>query len=148
MLRPTLVLAALTCMAGCAATGQSSRNSAKMATAEPTSEQLAAYAGRHAFPSTQPAQDNLRAAAIISRDHKTLKVYNFSKEPIPESEVWINGAYVTQIPGVAPQSNVDISTKRAYNAFGQNFSETSEPVSRVQIKTDQGLYNALGPATE
>ncbi len=156
MIRKTLCMLALVTVAGCSnmdhssasGTNSSDPNATKMSNTEPTSEQLAAYAGGHLFPATQPARDDLRAAAIISADRSTLKVYNFSKEPIKEANVWVNGAFVGRINGIAPLSSVVIKTKDLYNSLGQNFVSTASTATRIQIQADGELSNVLGPATE
>lgn len=151
MIRRTLCMLALITAAGCSNVnngGVSDSNATKLSNAQPTSEQLAAYAGGQQFPSTQTSRDDLHAAAIISPDRSTLKIYNFSKEPIMEAKVWVNGAFVGRINGIARQSNVIIRTKDLYNSLGQNFASTSSTASRIQIQANGELYSVLGPATE
>jgi hypothetical protein len=112
-----------------------------------TDTQLAAHAGNAQFPNTRPSDDR-RLAAVVSRDHKTIKIYNFESNPIRAVNVWVNGSYVQPINGIAAQSKAVIRTDKLYNGLGNTFASRSEEVARVQIETHDGVYNVMGPATE
>src|SRR4051794_26785610 len=73
-----------------------SGTSTKMTGQAPTPTEMAAYAGRHNYPSS-PATDDLRIAAIVSTDKNSIRLYNFSNEPLGEVDVWVNGAFVHHI---------------------------------------------------
>jgi len=109
--------------------------------------QLAAHAGNAKFPKTQPSGDR-RLAAIVSRDRKTIKIYNFEGAPIRAVNVWVNGSYVQPITGIPGQSKAVIRTDKLFNGLGNTFASRGEEVSRVQLETPDGLYNVMGPATE
>ena len=109
--------------------------------------QLAAHAGNAKFPNTRPSDDR-RLAAVVSRDRKTIKIYNFESNPIRAVNVWVNGSYVQPINGVAAQSKAVIRTDKLYNGLGNTFASRNEEVARVQIETQDGVYNVMGPATE
>ncbi len=112
-----------------------------------TPTELAAYAGNARFPETQPVGE-LRVAAVMSRDKKSLKLYNFGTENIRDTRVWVNGSYVKRIGGVAPLSSVTISANELYNGLGHTLATRGEEVSRVQLQTMDRLYNLMGPVTE
>jgi len=109
--------------------------------------QLAAHAGNAKFPSSRPTDDR-RLAAVVSKDRKTIKIYNFESNPIRAVNVWVNGSYVQPINGVAAQSKAVIRTDKLYNGLGNTFASRNEEVARVQIETQDGVYNVMGPATE
>ena len=108
---------------------------------------LAAHAGGTTFPSAQPT-DGRRVAAIVTADRRTIKLYNFENEPIRAVNVWINGAYVQPLRTIPAHSKAPIRTEKLFNKDGYRFSERGEEVNRVELETSEGLFNALGPATE
>ncbi len=112
-----------------------------------TDTQLAAYAGNAKFPQMR-ASDDWRVAAIVSRDRRTIKIYNFEGQPLRTVNLWVNGAYVQPIQGVPAQGRAVVRTDKLYNGLGDTFAKRSEEVARVQLETRDGLYNLMGPATE
>ena len=112
-----------------------------------TATQLAAHAGNAKFPDVRPTNDQ-RIAAIVSADRRTIKLYNFDTTPIRAVNVWVNGSYVQPINGIAGQSKAIIRTDKLYNGLGNTFASRNEEVARVQLETQDGLHNAMGPATE
>ena len=144
MLRTALVLLSAAAVSGCAA----SASFAPTASSAPNQSQteLAAYAGRDNYPATMPASNDMKAAAMVTADQKTLKVYNFGRDPIVDADVWVNGAFVYHVDNVAPQSSVTISTSELYNSVGATLASQTEPISKVQVKTANGLYTLWGPA--
>jgi len=109
--------------------------------------QLAAYAGNARFPSTQ-SRDSGKVAAIVSKDRRTIKIYNFEGQPLRTVNVWVNGAYVQPLQGIPAQGRAIIRTDKLFNGLGDTFAKRSEEVARVQVETREGVYNLLGPATE
>jgi len=130
---------------GCA---ESNRDTSSKMTADAMSPtELAAYAASHHYPS-MPATDDLRVAAIVSPDRSELKLYNFSNAPLADVDVWVNGSWMQHVRGIGASGSVIIKTSNLYNAFGKNFAGQSEPVSRVQLRTGDKFYNAMGPVTQ
>lgn len=159
MIKHTLALVALAGLAGCAAqngtepqaTGSSPQSSQVMAAGESqgsSQAELAAYAGAHQYPATQPAKNDLRAAAIVDANQGVIKIYNFGTQPIRDADVWVNQAYVRHVNAIAPGSSVSIQMSNLYNGVGQQFSARGEHVQRVQIHQDGGLYTLMGPAPQ
>jgi hypothetical protein len=149
MLRTILTasfLASALALTGCAGSG-TAKSSTDGANIPNTPTELAAYAGNARFPQTQPVVEQT-IAAIVSRDKKTLKLYNFGKQPIRNVDVWVNGSFVKRIGGIAPQSNVVISTDEIYNGLGHTLASRGEEVSRVQLADSVRLTTVMGPASE
>ena len=153
MLRPTLLALALAGLAiGCAGGGGSAARSAVSGDADPPAQamsdtNLAAYAGNAKYPQTQPRTD-WRVAAIVSKDRKTIKIYNFEGQPLRTVNLWVNGAYVQPLQGVPARGRTIVRTDKLYNALGDTFAKRAPEVSQVQLETRDGLYSLLGPATE
>jgi hypothetical protein len=150
MFKRTLLTLAVLAMAGCASNSAStpSADADKAAVARPTPEELAAYAGHATFPTTQPAQSDLQLASIVGADKSSIKIYNFTNKDLRNIDIWVNGSYVQHVGGIAPQSSVVIQTSELYNGLGKNLAGQGEPISRVQISTDHGLFNVWGPASD
>ena len=140
----TIALAAVASLAGCSANAQLGNSTSRPTT--PT--QLAAYAGRAEYPRESRARDELRAAAIVSRDKGAIKIYNFEDQPLRDMDVWVNGSFVHRVDGIAPGTSVAVRTRDLYDAMGNPFSAQNEEVSRVEIRTMEGLYRVMGPAAE
>ena len=162
MLRETLVLVLVAALAGCAGggtrrsaagnansfNGRSNGTPTADAPAEAMSDtQLAAHAGSAEFPNASP-RDSFRVAAIVTRDRKVVKLYNFDRNPIGAVNVWINGAYVQPLRAIPANSKALIRTDKVFNKSGDRFSQRGEEVNRVQLETQDGLYSVMGPATE
>jgi hypothetical protein len=147
MTRCTPVLAAGLLLAGCASNGGKSDATMDGTNIPNTPTELAAYAGNARFPQTQPSND-LTVAAIVSRDKKQLKLYNFGRRAIRNVDVWVNGSFVKRIGGIAPQSSVVISTNEIFNGLGHTLASRGEEVSRVQLDDNGSLFTLMGPASE
>ena len=154
MSRQAVAVILMAVLFGCAGGSRNRGSSATSTTgtvtppAEAMSDtQLAAHAGNAKFPSARP-QDDRRIAAIVSKDRRTIKLYNFDTSPIRAVNVWVNGSYVQPITGVSGQSKAIIRTDKLYNGLGNTFASRGEEVARVQLETQDGLYNVMGPATE
>ena len=146
------VLLAAIAAAGCGSNPFGPGDEARIVAQAPTDAELAAYAGSHKYPATQPTTQpakELKAAAIVDRNRGVVKVYNFSDQPIQNADVWINHAYVEHLRGLAPASApVLIRFSDLYNSFGQRFSSQNEQVRTVQVEQNGELYSLLGPAAE
>jgi hypothetical protein len=145
MLKQTILLAAAAALVGCESI---SGDNARVSAQAPTAPELAAYAGAHKYPATQPAKE-LRSAAIVNRDRGVIKIYNFSNQPIQGADVWVNQSFVQHLNGIAPGSApVVIRFSDLYNGLGQQFSGQNEQVRTVQIESNGNLYTLEGPAAD
>lgn len=154
MRRQAVAVLVMAVLFGCA-TGGRGRSTASRnitPTIDPPAEamsdtQLSAHAGGAEFPNVRPG-DGRRVAAIVTADRRAIKLYNFENESIPAVNVWVNGAYVQPLRAIPAQSKALIRTDKLFNKQGYRFSQRGEEVTRVQIQSDEGLFNAMGPATE
>lgn len=159
MIKQGLALVALLAMAGCASqsgsqpqagAGSSPADQSAQATGPgaqmPSEAELAAYAGAHQYPATQPAQNNLRAAALVDANQGIIKVYNFGTEPIRDADVWVNQSFVRHVNAIAPGTSVTLKMSNLYNGVGQQFSSRGEHVNLVQIQQGGTLSTLMGPA--
>ena len=143
-----LTAAAALVVSGCASDPNRPTSPSADGTNIPNSPtELAAYAGNARFPQTQPTEAPT-VAAIVSRDKKQLKLFNFGKQAIRNVDVWVNGSFVKRIGGIAPQSHVVIDTNQIYNGLGHSLASRGEEISRVQLAEGSALYTLMGPAAE
>jgi hypothetical protein len=133
-------------LTGCAA--QAEFNPVGQNTKTMTSPQLAAWAARADYPTTAPAGDELKMAAIVDKADKTIKLYNFTGQPIRDSKLWVNRAFVTRIDGIPPRSKAEVKYDRLYDGLGNTFESHKQDVSMVQLEFDGKVHDTLGPATE
>ena len=109
--------------------------------------ELAAWAGDAEFPAAQPRND-WRVAAIVTKDRRAIKLYNFESTPLRAVNVWVNGAYLQPLSALPAHSKAIIRGDKLFNKGGKRFSERGEEVTRVQLETREGLYDVMGPSTE
>ena len=155
MLRQTLVVLLAAALVGCGGGGRrpaarSAANTTPSADAPAeamTDTQLAAHAGNAEYP-TGRARNEYRVAGIVTKDRKLIKLYNFDNAPIRAVNVWVNRAYVQPLRGIPAHSKAQIRGDKLFNKLGQRFSERGEEVTLVQLETQEGLYEVMGPATE
>jgi hypothetical protein len=157
MLRRVFAVGVLVALVGFMAGCGGSARPRKAASADPsqidppaqamTDTQLAAHAGNAEFPTARP-RDDRRIAAIVTKDRRVIKLYNFETTPLATANVWVNGAYVQPLRAVPANSKTPIQTTKLFNKQGHRFSERNEEVNRVQLETPDGLYNVMGPTTE
>jgi hypothetical protein len=149
MIRHTLVLAVAAALVGCEASARVGGEEGARTT--PTqATQLAAFAASpdNQFPSDAQASDDLRAAAIVSRDGGTIKIYNFTNDPIQNAKVWVNGEYVNQVSRIPAQGSTTLNRSQFYNKNGISLANNKVPVQRVQVQSGDTLSNLQGPVFE
>jgi hypothetical protein len=133
-------------LTGCAA--QAEFNPVGQNTKTMTSPQLAAWAARADYPQNAQQGEELKMAAIVDKADKTIKLYNFTGQPIRDSKLWVNRAFVTRIDGIPPRSKAEVKFDRLYDGLGNTFAAHKTDVSMVQLEFDGRVHDTLGPATE
>jgi hypothetical protein len=144
-----LMLMLVGCVAGCQAGASfnppSSSSKAKVDTER---TQLAAYAATAQYPRDVQASDDLRAAAMISRDRNSIRVINFSEEALRDAVVWVNGTFVRRVDNIPPNGSVTLNRADFYDATGHSLMNQASSASRIQIQLDGKLYDVQGPVYE
>jgi hypothetical protein len=133
-------------VAGCA--GRAEFDPVGQNTKTMSSPQLAAWAARSDYPTTAPHGEELRMAAIVDKEDRTIKLYNFTGQPIRDSKLWVNRAFVARIDGIPPRSKAEVKYDRLYDGLGNTFASHKTDVSMVQLEFDGMVHDTLGPATE
>lgn len=148
MFRQTLMSLSLAGLMGCAA-GAELQNPFRGGTAQAQAEQaqMAAFAATAEYPRGE-ASDDLRAAALINRDGGTIRVINFTDEPIRNARVWVNGAFVQEVGTIPPNGSVTLRNDRFFNSDGQTLAQMNTAPVRVELQSDDKLHRLQGPVYE
>jgi len=145
MTRTIMTALLLTGLAGCSASvdskvGQSESDSSQERT------QLAAYAATAQFPRDVQPSKELPVGAVVGGD--TIKIHNYSDQPLRDANVWVNGAFVRRVATIAPMGVVSIKRSQFYDATGRTLASQQTTITRVQVQAGDTVYNALGPVSD
>jgi len=102
---------------------------------------------REALDSRRKARvpDKPAAAMVVS---PTTRVDGFVKRSGGPSTVWVNGAYLHQVPTIGPRAMVNID----YNALlmagpaPQDLKASGQSVRKVELQTHDGFFTVQGPS--
>jgi len=141
------VVLTLGLLAGCASSSKSTAGAASASFDEMTPTQIAAWSATSRYPQTAPMKKN-DVTIIVNQGKNTIKLYNLSGTPLRNSKLWVNKTFVAKVDAVAPQTNMVINTERLYDGVGNVFSKQKLEVTSVQLQTEEGLYDLLGPVEE
>jgi hypothetical protein len=95
----------------------------------------------------QPA-NRPQVAAVDYPSLKELEILNLTPVALTTPALWVNAAYVRKLPTIPPQGSVRVKYAGLLQA-GQpanDFAASAQPVTKVELQTDQGLVPVLGPA--
>ncbi len=135
-------------LTGCSSSpGRSTAGAASASFDEMTPTQIAAWSATSKYPTTTPLK-MMDVTVIVNQSKNTIKVYNLSGTPLRNSKLWVNKTFVAKVDAVAPQTNLVINTERLYDGVGNVFSKQQREVTTVQLQTEDGLYDLLGPVAE
>ena len=130
------------CITGCGNASHSSPLAARSAAAE---SHLAAYAATVRYPASVKPSTDLAAAALINPKTDTVKVVNFSDQPMRDVDVWVNGAFVCRTDVIPSHGSVMVSRNELFDATGKNMARQDAHPKRVEVQMGEHLY-ALGEA--
>lgn len=147
MFRHTLAALAVAGLTGCAASvepvGFGNRD-------QTPSAQMAAYAAaqENQYPQNVELSDDLAVAAVVNRDGKTLRIYNFSNQPLRDTKLWINETFVHRLDSVPANASIRVGFGELYDSYGHPFSQAQAPITSVQLQSGDDVYRVQGPAFE
>lgn len=149
MIRHTLTLAVAAALVGCEASARVGGNGGGSSSpAQATQRAAFAASPDNQYPSDAQASDDLRAAAIVNREAGTIKIYNFTDDPLQNAKVWVNGEYVNQVNRIPANSSTTLNRSQFYNKNGTSLANNKVPVQRVQVQSGDTLSNLQGPVFE
>lgn len=146
MLRYTLLILAAVAVAGCASEGPLEKMSGTPSSAEQA--QLAAQAASVEYPMNTKSAGQLQSAAIVNRDKHTITIRNFGDQNLQNVNVWVNGAYVRHVDSLPSHSAITINEAQFYNRQGTNLLSDMVSVNKVQVQSNNQLWDLQGPQVE
>lgn len=100
------------------------------------------------YPGNPTTSRDMVVAAVNYPEKNILEIHNLGNQSIPASTVWVNGTFMTRIDGIAPKSVATIkhSTLLEAGPATNDLKALNQPVAKVEIQTDRGLYTVQGPS--
>lgn len=142
MIRQSLAAFALATLVGCSASSSinpfASRGGGEQA-------QMAAYAATAHYPSDARPSSDIHAGAIVDARENSIKVANFSDQPMRDVNVWVNGSFVYHVSMIPAHGSVTVNPDQMFDASGENMAKVKATPSRVELQTGDRLYS-LGTA--
>jgi hypothetical protein len=142
MFRHALLALAALAMVGCEAGAKFDPMGANKG--EPA--QLAAYAATAKYPGDVQPIDG-PPVAVLNRDGE-IRLINFSKEPVRDVKVWVNGLFVHHVDLLPAMGNLTLSKAVFYDGTGRPLSKGETGPVRVTLQQGNTLYSTLGPVND
>ena len=116
---------------------------------DPEARQQIGYAATATYPGN-PYQrpDKVNASAAVDHEDEEIQIYNLSDNAIVSPKVWVNGAYVRQLPTIGPRAAATVEYRGLLQAGepSMDFKRAGQAVSKVEIQTADGLFTVQGPS--
>jgi hypothetical protein len=130
----------LALVAGC-------EQSDKVSAVGPEARQAISAAATAHYPGHARTSDEVQVAAINYQEKDYLELHNLGTQSVPASNVWVNGTFMSRIEGIAPKSYVTVKHGALLEAgpATNDLKHLNQPVAKVEIETDRGLYTVQGP---
>lgn len=99
------------------------------------------------YPGRATTSPEVQVAAINYDKKHYLELHNLGTTSIPPSTVWVNGTFVTSINGIPPKSYTTVHHGSLLEAgpATNDLRKLKQPVAKVEIQTDNGLFTVQGP---
>ena len=106
------------------------------------------YAATAKYPGNAQKSDRVQVTAVNDDGAHEVILYNLSNQSLPETSVWVNGAFVTRIDGIPPRGSVTVKHSELLEAGPGtgDVKRLDQSVNRVELQTPDGLFAAGGPA--
>ncbi len=145
MFRKSIAVFALASVVGCS----SSTSFQPFASNGPEERaQFAAYAATAKYPSDMKASDEFKAVALINPKNESVKIVNFSDEPIRNANVWVNGTFVYKVGTIPSHGAIVIDREQLYDTTGDTMRRLNSTANRVEIQAGEHLYMLGNARTE
>jgi hypothetical protein len=122
----------------------------KVSAVAPQARQAIGAAAVARYPGNATTSPDVQAAAINYPEKHYLEIYNFGNQSIPSGAVWVNGTYTAQFDGIAPHGYTTIRYGSLLAAGNTTYDlkNLNQPVAKVEIQTDKGLFSVQGPSVK
>ena len=106
------------------------------------------YAATAKYPGDAQKSDRVQVTAINDDGAHETVLYNLSNRSVPDSTVWVNGAFVTKIDMIPPKGSVTVKHSELLESGPGtgDVKRLDQPVTRVELQTPDGLFTVSGPA--
>src|SRR3954464_6349831 len=137
----TAVAASMAMLAGCEG------KTDKVSAVAPEARQAISAAAMARYPGNPTTSRDIQLAAVTYPEKKYVEILNLGTTSIPASNVWVNGTFMTHIDGIAPKSltTVQYGSLLEAGTATNDLKSLNQPVSKVEIQTDRGLFSVQGP---
>ena len=133
-------LAALGIASGCGRTD-------KVAGVGPGAREAISQAAVAQYPGRATTSPDVQLTAIDYPGKDMLELHNTGTVSIPRSTVWVNGTFLTTIEGIPPKGFATVQHANLLEAgpATNDLKTTKQPVNKVEVETDRGLFTVQGP---
>ena len=99
------------------------------------------------YPGNPTTSRDVQVVAINYPDKHYLELHNFGTSSVPASTVWVNGSFVSTISGIPPKSYTTVRHGSLLEAgpATNDLKKLEQPVAKVELQTDRGLFTVQGP---
>lgn len=106
------------------------------------------YAATAKYPGEARTSDAIQLTAVNDPDADELMIYNVTDNAIGPSTIWVNGAFVHRIEGIAPRGSVTINHAELLQAGPgtADLDALDQNPRKVEIQTRDGLFTVQGPS--
>ena len=134
-------VAALGIVAGCGPKAN------KVTAVGPEAREAISQATMARYPGRATTSPEVQVAAINYDKKHYIELHNLGTTSIPPSTVWVNGTFVTNISGIPPKSYTTVQHGALLEAgpATNDLRKLEQPVAKVEIETDNGLFTVQGP---
>lgn len=142
-MRTVLILAALSLgslFVGC--------KSSQVTQVGPEARRDITYAATAKYPGNPQTSETIRLAAVDDLSQKRLEILNLTDNSVPQSTIWVNGAFVNRVDGIAPRGSTTVRYGELLEAgpSTRDFGQLNQGVQKVEIQSANTLYTVQGPA--
>jgi len=145
-MRNITLLIAPVAIGGLLAVGGCSTNEVARVGETPRAE--IAYAATASYPGDARTSDEVKLTAVDDPDGKELVIYNVTDNAIGPSTIWVNGAFLKRIDGIAPRAAVRVKHAELLQTGPgtADLKALDQAARKVEIQTKDGLFTVQGPS--
>jgi len=106
------------------------------------------YAATAKYPGAARESDEVKLTAVTDPENDDLTIFNVTDNAIGPATIWVNGAFVHRVSGIAPRASVKIKHAELLQAGAgtADLKRLEQPVRKVEIQTKDGLFTVQGPS--
>jgi hypothetical protein len=116
----------------------------------PEARQAITAAATAKYPGEAIKSEDVQLAAINYPEKHMIEVHNLGTQSITSPTVWVNGTFMSRVDSIPPKSFVAVKYGELLEAgpAANDLRRLKEPVAKVEIQTDKGLFSVQGPTVK